>query len=302
MLTATGSPNSVLRIALPIMLAATASPCLAEHTVQPFLSLGDRIEVPRGFAEMCTTTTDFCSTTPASSDAAIVTAALAGSQGGAPSGAGFSTSALALGGLAIVSSTPSVLSATEGVAIECGPGREISNSRVTSFFSFEDSRDRYSDTACSGLAQVVTRPEPIAAAFVPPATIALEPKATAKLLKRVNRYVNSRVQQRTDFEIYARDELWVRSGVGPKAMGDCEDIAIEKRYELVSQGYPPDRLTFAVVFSAASGLHTVLIAKTNDGDVVLDSRTPYIRRWSEVGYSWISVQTAADPMVWRRVV
>ncbi|MDB5702015.1 MAG: hypothetical protein JWL66_2214 [Sphingomonadales bacterium] len=300
MLTATGSPFSILR-ALPVMLAATATPCLAGHTAQPFLSLGDRIDVPRGFAEMCTTTKDFCSTTPASADTAIVTAALAAPQGALSSGAGFSTSALALGGMAIVSSAPNALSAA-AAAGDCRHAPEISPSRVTSFFSFEDSADRYSDMTCAVLAEVVASPVPVAASLPPSTAVSLAPQASAKLLKRVNRYVNSRVQQRTDFQIYARDELWVRSGVGPQAMGDCEDIAIEKRYELINAGYPADRLTFAVVYSNASGLHTVLLAKTDDGDVVLDSRSPYIRPWSEVGYSWISVQTAADPMIWRRVV
>lgn len=123
----------------------------------------------------------------------------------------------------------------------------------------------------------------------------------AKLLNRINRYVNSRVQQHTDWQIFGRDEVWARSGVGRNAVGDCEDIAIEKRYELVAEGFPANRLAFAVVYSRASGLHTVLVARTERTDVVLDSRSPYVRTWSEADYSWISVQSMDDPGVWRRV-
>ena len=127
------------------------------------------------------------------------------------------------------------------------------------------------------------------------------PADPLRLLKRVNRFVNQRVRQRTDYQIFARDELWTRSGVGPGAQGDCEDIAIEKRHELIAEGFPADRLAFGVVFSVESGLHTILIAKTPDGDMVLDSRSPYVRRWSDVPYSWISVQSTRDPMIWERI-
>ncbi|MFT3966548.1 MAG: transglutaminase-like cysteine peptidase [Sphingobium sp.] len=127
------------------------------------------------------------------------------------------------------------------------------------------------------------------------------PAEQMAMLKRVNHYVNSRVRQRTDMEIHGREELWVRSGVGRGAQGDCEDIAIEKRYELIRNGFPTDQLAFGVVYSLESGLHTVLLARTEQGDVILDSRTPYIRDWSSISYSWVSVQSMNDPMVWQRV-
>lgn len=123
-------------------------------------------------------------------------------------------------------------------------------------------------------------------------------KADRALLKRINRYVNARVQQRTDAEIYGRDELWRRSGVGTAAKGDCEDIAIEKRFELTEAGFPRDRLSFAIVYSQQAGLHTVLVARMADGDVVLDSRNGFLVPWYKAPYSWISVQSTSDPMVW----
>lgn len=122
-----------------------------------------------------------------------------------------------------------------------------------------------------------------------------------KMLNRLNRYVNSRVEQRTDVQMYGREEVWRRSGVGPHARGDCEDIALEKRHQLIAEGFPADRLFFAEVYSREAGLHAILVARTDEGDYALDNRTPYVRRWSEAGYSWISVQSVEDPMVWNRV-
>ncbi|AEG48169.1 transglutaminase family protein cysteine peptidase BTLCP [Sphingobium chlorophenolicum L-1] len=120
----------------------------------------------------------------------------------------------------------------------------------------------------------------------------------AALLKEVNNLVNGRVRQRPDMEIYAEAEHWVRSGIGPRAAGDCEDLAIEKRYQLLARGFDPADVSFAVVFSTATGLHTVLVARTEEGDMVLDSATPWVRRADQTGYSWISIQSTSDQMTW----
>ena len=61
-------------------------------------------------------------------------------------------------------------------------------------------------------------------------------RAGDKLLDSVNKLVNSRVRQRPDIQIYATAEHWTRSGIGHGAQGDCEDLAIEKRFQLIAQG------------------------------------------------------------------
>lgn len=127
------------------------------------------------------------------------------------------------------------------------------------------------------------------------------PEAEAKLLQSVNKLVNGRVVQRSDMQIYATEEKWQRSGIGNHAQGDCEDLAIEKRYQLVAQGYDPALLSFAVVFSQQTGLHTVLIARTDDGDMVLDSATPWVKRVDQTNYSWISIQSPENGMRWQSV-
>jgi predicted transglutaminase-like cysteine proteinase len=116
----------------------------------------------------------------------------------------------------------------------------------------------------------------------------------------VNRQVNARVKQVSDKQIYGVDEFWTRSTTGINARGDCEDLALEKRFKLVEAGFDPDRLFFAVVYNRDLGLHTVLVARLEDGDFVLDSRTPYVDRWYETSYSWVSIQSTKNPGLWFR--
>jgi predicted transglutaminase-like cysteine proteinase len=122
--------------------------------------------------------------------------------------------------------------------------------------------------------------------------------AAAQMVKSVNRRVNGAVVQRRDAQIYGQGELWRRSGIGPGATGDCEDIAIEKRLQLLAEGFPADKLAFAVVYRRGVGLHTVLLARTAAGDMVLDSLTPAVTSWDKARYSWISVQSMAEPSRW----
>lgn len=119
-------------------------------------------------------------------------------------------------------------------------------------------------------------------------------------LNQINRMVNHRVVQETDERIYGLADLWTRSGIGRGAKGDCEDIAIEKRLQLLKAGFAPKRLSFAVVYQAKIGLHTVLLARTDVGDVVLDSRTDRLRAWHETPYRWLSIQDFSTPATWHK--
>jgi len=123
----------------------------------------------------------------------------------------------------------------------------------------------------------------------------------AKILAKINKHVNEHVHQKSDMATYGVPELWRPAGDGPHAVGDCEDLAIEKRIELISAHFPPERLFFAVVFAANVGLHTVLVARLDRGDVVLDSRTPYIEPWERSPYLWLAIEKPGQPQVWRRI-
>jgi predicted transglutaminase-like cysteine proteinase len=122
-----------------------------------------------------------------------------------------------------------------------------------------------------------------------------------RMLETVDRYVNGNVRQATDMEIYGVEEYWTRSGTGPGARGDCEDLAIEKRMELIDQGYPASDLFYAVAYRTDIGLHAVLIAHTELGDLVLDSRSPYVVLWNHAPYTWIKRQSADNPSLWALV-
>lgn len=121
------------------------------------------------------------------------------------------------------------------------------------------------------------------------------------LLNRVNLYVNGNVAQRTDMQTMGVEEYWRRSGVGMGATGDCKDIAIEKRLQLIQHGYPARNLFYAIAFRSDIGLHAVLVARTAMGDVVLDNRTPYIVSWTQAPYVWVKRQSRSDPSVWALV-
>lgn len=125
------------------------------------------------------------------------------------------------------------------------------------------------------------------------------PKRWETLLRRINRRVNRHVRQVSDETRYAQHDLWRASGIGRAAAGDCEDLALEKRKLLVDAGVPADRLFLAVAYGRGGiGLHLVLIARTDRGDVVLDSRFSSITPWSNAPYTWIAMQSAARPDTW----
>jgi len=119
-----------------------------------------------------------------------------------------------------------------------------------------------------------------------------------RLLDRVNRSVNHGVRQQDDLRAYGRAEVWIPAGTHRGAVGDCEDIALEKRAELLKAGFPASNLFLAVGYGRRIGLHVVLVARTGSGDLVLDSRAEGIRMWRDVPYSWIGAQSGEDPERW----
>lgn len=117
-------------------------------------------------------------------------------------------------------------------------------------------------------------------------------------LRKINAHVNHRVFQQTDMVLFGRPEVWRPSGDDHHASGDCEDLALEKRVQLIAADFPRERLFMAVVYSRMAGLHAVLVARMAQGDLVLDSRTGAIRRWADTGYEWLSIQSPDDPDRW----
>jgi predicted transglutaminase-like cysteine proteinase len=121
------------------------------------------------------------------------------------------------------------------------------------------------------------------------------------LVKAINRNVNRRVRQRTDSQVYGVAEYWTRAGDGPRASGDCEDIALEKRAELIEAGVAADHLFLATVYRPRIGLHTVLVARMAQGDFVLDSLERRVLPWRETRFDWLRLQAPDRPMEWHRL-
>lgn len=306
--------SPVLRGTALILSLAAALPAQASRDrAAPFLQLGDTTEAPRGFVEMCAAAAGpLCADTASPGDPALVTAALA------------------TGSRTMPTVTPPAPSWTvDGCAVAAGTILRLPVLRPSGYVqiaAFGTPQDRGQDTGqdTGGWIDATSTCAPVPGNFVVAASVpaafdapsVLTPavpvatpqprdnraaRADRAMLSRINRYVNTHVWQRSDLDVYRQPEHWTRSGVGKGAAGDCEDIAIEKRLQLIAAGFPADRLSFAVVYSRESGLHTILVARTDAGDVVLDSRSGRVLPWSKIRYRWLAVQSQGDPMTWRAV-
>lgn len=123
------------------------------------------------------------------------------------------------------------------------------------------------------------------------------------LLDTVNRSVNAKVRQQSDWTTHNTAEVWSRPVVnGGLLSGDCEDLAIEKRLQLIQAGVDPRSLFYAVVYRRDIGLHVLLIVSTSQGDLALDSRSPWIQPWNKVPYTWVKRQLPENPSQWAIVI
>ena len=119
-----------------------------------------------------------------------------------------------------------------------------------------------------------------------------------KQLKAVNRDVNGKIRSVSDREYYGTNDYWALALNGRSRFGDCEDYVLEKRRALKAQGYADDVLSIALVRTQWGQDHAVLIVSTSEGELVLDSLSPWISLWSETGYIWTARQSPLDPAVW----
>ncbi|WP_336959800.1 transglutaminase-like cysteine peptidase [Sphingobium aquiterrae] len=122
-----------------------------------------------------------------------------------------------------------------------------------------------------------------------------------EMAQQVNRQVNRHVRRAMDGHHRNETDHWQRPPARHDPSGDCEDIAIEKRMQLLAAGMPARRMFYAIVYKSNLGLHTVLVVRFEHGDFVLDSITPWILHWRKTRYTWIRQQSPADPMRWARV-
>ena len=134
--------------------------------------------------------------------------------------------------------------------------------------------------------------------------ITLTPEVWHTLLL-VNRSVNERITAITDREHWGVEDSW---NIPNDGYGDCEDIQLLKRKELIGHGLPRRALRMTVVIDEDGDGHAVLMVRTDRGDLILDNRRAAILPWTKTGYvyikregqdgrDWVSLGGLSSPLV-----
>lgn len=126
----------------------------------------------------------------------------------------------------------------------------------------------------------------------------ISPAEQLKRVSDVNAKINRSVHAVEDDRQYGVTEVWA---LPTQAGGDCEDIALLKKRELVSQGVDPRRLLIATVLDRNRNPHAVLVFRSDRGDLVLDNLTDTIRTWNETRYVFLQMQDPDRPTAWINV-
>lgn len=109
------------------------------------------------------------------------------------------------------------------------------------------------------------------------------------ILEAVNSSINRRIAP-----VMEKVDVWREDA---KA-GDCEDYALAKRAVLLDLGWNASQLLLAYGDAELDQPHAVLIARTEEGDFVLDNLTDQIVRWDEGSVRLTSRQSAELPLLW----
>ncbi len=309
-----------LLLAATTLTACTTAPPNLKATVTRGASVlamgsGMSVQAPRGFNEMCVRRAELC-------DAAqtLTTASSSNAESGADKVAKLETRAIEASAAAEPTSTPAPALAwsarvemtqvdfrkqTAGVnakfddeALQAALAAEAAGGATG---SVEPVRTGATNMTMVAPLMIETPKSIVQAVAAGPTALITDPPQA--LLDAVNRRVNGMVRQQSDWATYQVEELWNRPIVtGGFLSGDCEDIAIEKRQELVEAGVDPKRMFFAVVYRRDVGLHVLLMVSTDRGDLALDSRSPWIEPWDKVPYIWVKRQLADNPREWVMVL
>ncbi|HZP21474.1 MAG TPA: transglutaminase-like cysteine peptidase [Bauldia sp.] len=110
----------------------------------------------------------------------------------------------------------------------------------------------------------------------------------------VNNLVNTTIHAETDEDLYGRAEFWTY----PVTAGDCEDLVLLKRRDLISEGWPVNALLITVVKQRNGDGHAVLTVLTDRGDLVLDNLNPRVLVWNDTDYTYIKRQSEFDTGSW----
>ena len=122
-------------------------------------------------------------------------------------------------------------------------------------------------------------------------------------LQQVNSLVNHEIQGIGDNDHYGIYKLgiinwWTYPDDGA---GNCNDYVLLKKKLLVEAGWSRSALLLTVVLDKNNEGHLVLMARTSDGDLILDNLTDAVKTWESTGYTFIKRQSADNPNNWVRL-
>ena len=119
-------------------------------------------------------------------------------------------------------------------------------------------------------------------------------EANWRQLVSINDAINASIIPVTDEDLYRVSEYWTY----PNGQGDCEDFALEKRRQLIANGWSPSALLMTVVRQQNGEGHAVLMVRTDRGDLVLDNQIGQILVWKDTSYQFIKRQSQTDSRKW----
>lgn len=276
------SISILLSLSLAAVLPSAAH--AASRSFSPFLTLGASSDAPQGYIDLCQRQPGLCAYLEGRSESDVIASVAQTTLRVADA-----SSASATGSTATPQQDARSLAATPAVLRATDLARQSLLGRARAM--------RATVRPTMALAPIADTPW-----TTPTNPIAGTASFTRKFLVVFNNRVNRSILQLPDINIYGVGERWSLPVGQGKPMGDCEDIALEKRLRLVNMGMDPHDLAIAVVYSRRFGLHSVLVAHLPEGDFVLDSLSARVRRWSEVDYVWLRVQDRRNPAEWRSVV
>lgn len=125
------------------------------------------------------------------------------------------------------------------------------------------------------------------------ARVQLTPQLWSELVN-VNASVNLAIEPATDQEVYGVPEYWAY----PTTRGDCEDLVLLKRRDLIEMGWPVGALLITVVRQRNGEGHAVLTVTTDRGDFILDSLQPVVRLWNDTDYQYVKRQSQFNSGQW----
>jgi predicted transglutaminase-like cysteine proteinase len=113
-------------------------------------------------------------------------------------------------------------------------------------------------------------------------------------LVSINNQVNASIVPETDKDLYNVTEYWTY----PSGSGDCEDFALEKRRQLIANGWDASTLLMTVVRQRNGEGHAVLMVRTDRGDLVLDNQDSRVLVWNDTPYEFLKRQSQTNAGKW----